>query len=135
MIPLVVAIAAPAVEVVISAVIFNICAELIDAVEISGLIGVDGVRCAATGDFTVAAANFDEGAVAAFVDGNAVAAGTQNSEGKVRRVNFNGFIFVEALHTNVDSTFGQTDLRSAIVKIEERKAGFTSNANGGGAET
>src|SRR5438128_4896592 len=135
MIPAPVAVAAPAIEVIVVAVVLNIGAELVRAVKYTRLVGVHGIGRSAAGDFTIAAMYANIGRIAAFVDGDAIAAGAQNGEGQVGRINFNSFVFVEPLHADIDAAFGHPNLRGAVIEIEKRKSGLASEADSGRTET
>ena len=111
MIPFVIAFGAPFIKVVVAAVIFNVGAELIDSGKSSGLIGVNGISGAATGDFAIPAVDFYEGGVAGFIYCYSVTTWSQNSKCEIRCIDFDGFVFVESFYANVDGAFGEANLR------------------------
>ncbi len=77
------------------------------------------VSAPSAGDFALAVANFDDGRVARFVDGDAVKAGLQDGKSQVGRINLVSFGFVEAPHAQEQSSRAQLNLCDVVAQIQE----------------
>ena len=129
-----VALGAPLVEVVFPADGLNVGVELVGAHECGDFIGVDGIGLSAAGDFAFAAEDGDDSGVAGFVYVDAIGPGTEDGEGEIGRVDFEGFVLLEALDADADGAFGDLDLGDAVVEIEEGETRGAAETDRGGAD-
>jgi hypothetical protein len=59
--------------------------------------------------------------LAGFIHVDAKAAGTQNGEGKIGRICFDGFLIFQAENAEIDGALGDANLHDAIIEIQEGK--------------
>src|SRR5579859_1512161 len=128
----VIALATPAIEIVVALQIFYVRIQRIGAGENALLARMNRVGRAAAGHFARALGNVDNGGVAGFIDVDAIAAGTQDGKSKVGRIHLDGFLVVEAKHVKIDGAFGDAKLHHSVVQIQERQTGLTGQADHGG---
>jgi hypothetical protein len=134
-IPPSIAVAAPAIEIVIAWIAFDVGAQLIGTVKGNGLTRVNWIGGARARHFTLAIAHVDDGGVTILIHADTIGAGAKNIECEIGRVDFEDLILIEAADANVDCAFGEADLNRAIVKIEKREAGLFAEANGVGIDS
>ena len=113
-----VAVTAPVVEVVI--VIpgaLNICVELVDSSKGANFPRMNRISRATASDFAFPVADDDDSGISCLVDVNFVIAGTKNRKSQVRGINFKRFVVLETAYPHVKGTFGDADLRHAVIEI------------------
>src|SRR5262249_54235367 len=72
-----IAVAAPAVEIVVARIAFDVGAQLVGAFKRRGLSGVNRIGGTAAGNLALPVADVDDRGVAVFVDADAIGAGTE----------------------------------------------------------
>src|SRR6266478_5110591 len=125
----VIALAAPAIEIVVTIRALHVCIQRISSGENALVTGMNRVGRAAAGHFARAFGHIDNSCVAGFIDVDAIAAGTQDGKRKIGCVHFNGFLVFEAKDAEIDGAFGDTDLHHPVVEIQERKSGLARQAD------
>src|SRR5580700_10912573 len=128
-----VALKRPVVEIVGARQLRDVVVQLVGAREASRLAGYDGVRISATGDFAATAPDADIGHVPIAVDINPVFAGMLQIEGQIGSVYFDDIAVIEMANPQDDRACRQAQLRSAIIEIKQRDAGFRRQSDRGRA--
>src|SRR5258708_2261351 len=94
---------------------------------------MDGISRGAAGHFALAAANGHNCGIAGFIYVDLVVALAKDREGKIGCIDFEGFILIEAAHTNIYDAFGEANLCGPVVKVQKRKTSVAGKANRGRA--
>ena len=129
--PAVIAVVGPVIELVGIADLFHVGFEGIGAAESGSLSGVDFVGLSVASGFAVSFADRDDSVAAVFAGFHAITSGLVNGERQIRRVDLKGFVTIQPAHANIDGAGAQLNLRRAVVEVEERDAGIFRQANHG----
>ncbi|PYQ10833.1 MAG: hypothetical protein DMH00_09890 [Acidobacteria bacterium] len=116
-----VAIAAPAVEIVVVARVVDERLELIGTDECGALIASHRERLTAPCHFALAAAHGHDRRVARFIHFDAIVARAKQAESKIRRIDFKGFVVTEIAKMYGNDALGELNLHDAVGEIQERE--------------
>ena len=114
MILAVIAVTAPAIEVIVVAEIVEVGCNLISSSEGCALIGVHGEGLTASRYFAFAATDGDDRRVARLIDFEAIVTRPKKIESEVRRVYFDDLILVEMAQVNAHDAFTEADLSHVV---------------------
>src|SRR5215467_13987868 len=102
-----IAVVAPVIEIVF---LFpkapDVGVQVISSVEYALFTRVNAISGTAAGDFSLAVAHGNHGAVTAFVHVDAIAARAKNRKGKIRSVHLKRLVVIKVTDANIQRTFG-----------------------------
>ena len=124
-----VALARPAVQVVVATRRQGFVVGQIAAVEAVGAARIDGVRRALPIYLGHAALHRDGRRIVVGIDLDAVVAGAAQREGQVRRRDFEGLPRPQAAHAQLQAALSKLHLGDAIVEVEQDHAGGRTHAD------
>src|SRR6267154_58092 len=102
-----VALRRPALQVVFIADALDIGTQLVGTRKNARLIGTHNVRLSATGDFTLAISNNDDGGVPGLIHIDPVNARPRGIESQIRCINLKNFVPAQTSNTNSQRSFGE----------------------------